>query len=112
MILCFELSMPGRGSWNGGWSGEDSFYAICKTFPNSIKSTKKCLEIVEKGYYSYSWSDGWRAAVTVKQVDSKQAKSIKSKSKGFCGYDWMVDSIINYGAIYASHEIPSRRESV
>ena len=28
MIVCFELSMPNVGSWNGKWSGEDRRYII------------------------------------------------------------------------------------
>jgi hypothetical protein len=27
------------------------------------------------------------------------------KSDGFSGYDWMVDSILDYGKIMATHEI-------
>jgi hypothetical protein len=27
----FTLSMPGRSSWNGGWSGEGRHFAIVRT---------------------------------------------------------------------------------
>lgn len=33
-------------------------------------------------------------------VTGEQARTIRKKSEGFCGYDWMVDSILNDGAIY------------
>jgi hypothetical protein len=29
----------------------------------------------------------------VRAVDAKEARQIRKKSEGFCGYDWMIDSI-------------------
>lgn len=104
MILSFRLSMPGRNSWNGGWSGEDRLYVITKTF-TSKKSIEKARKILEKGYYSYCWSDGWRAGIEVSEVSSKEAARLRKKSAGFCGYNWMVDTIISYGEPMASHEV-------
>ena len=110
MILCFELSMPGVSSWNGKWSGEDDYYAIVKTLRNTNKNQEIVERVLKNNYYTYRWSDGWCAAVEVKQVNSIEARRARKKSKGFCGYNWMVDSIIRYGKIYASHEIPTRKE--
>jgi hypothetical protein len=93
MNISFELSMPGRNSWNGRWSGESTVYAIVYSF-------RKMPTTFKLGYYSYDFGDGWRAAVTVREVDKPTAKMLKKRSKGFCGYDWMVDSIISDGAIY------------
>ena len=95
--VCFKLSMPGCPSWNGKWSGEGSFYAIVVKFPEVQK--EKFDKVMKESYYSYSWPDGWRAAIDVTEVDAKQARQIKKNSRGFCGYDWMVDSIIKDGVI-------------
>lgn len=96
MILAFELSMPGRNSWNGGWSGEKKRYVIVKSFRGK-KREEKAAKILARGYYSYSWEDGWRAGIEVKQVDAKQAASLRRVSDGFCGYNWMVQTILDYG---------------
>ena len=105
MTLVFILSMPGRASWNGRWSGEDNLYAIVKSFTGK-KGKEKAEKILEIPHYSYGWSDGWRAAIQVSQVDSAAAKRYRKNSKGFCGYDWMVESIVKHGAIYTDHEKP------
>lgn len=103
MTLVFILSMPGRASWNGRWSGEDRCYAIVKSFTGK-RGKEKAEEILKQGYYSYGWSDGWRAGIEVKQVDSDQARKYRKNSKGFCGYDWMVKSIIDHGVITTEHD--------
>ncbi len=106
MKIAFILSMPGSPSWNRRWSGEGNLYAIIQSFTGK-KGAAKAEEILTKSYYSYGWSDGWRASIKVKQVDAAEAKKIKTASRGFCGYEWMVESILSHGAIYASHdEIP------
>jgi len=99
MILCFELSMPNRGSWNGKWSGNGNYYAITKNMGRSKKKVKKAEAILKKGCYRYNFGDGWVAGVSVKQADAKEAAKIRRKSKGFSGYDWMVGSIISRGRI-------------
>lgn len=91
MLISFELSMPGVNSWNGRWSGRDKVHAIVKTF------TKNHPKL---GYYSYDFGDGWRAGITVREVTVPAAKMLRKQSSGFCGYDWMVDSIISDGDIY------------
>lgn len=101
MILSFTLSMPGNNSWNGKWSGQDNFYAIVKHFGSSKKSKEKAEKILKDGYFSYDFGDGWRAGISVKQVDSATARKIRKQSRGFCGYDWMVESILNKGYIEA-----------
>lgn len=111
MTLVFTLSMPGRASWNGRWSGEDRIYAITKNFTTK-KGKEKAAKILADGYYSYRWSDGWAAGISVKEVTSQEARKIRKKSQGFCGYDWMVDSIMAHGAIYASHDEIPKQEGV
>ncbi len=90
MTLVFVLSMPGCASWNGRWSGEGKLYSIVRRFRGKSP---------EPGHYSYAWPDGWRASVEVRQVDFSEARRLRRNSKGFCGYDWMVDSIVKHGRI-------------
>ena len=90
MLISFELSMPGNNAWNGRWSGEGSCYAMVKSFR---KNPPKL------GYYDYNFGDGWRAAVTVREVTASAAAKLRKQSKGFAGYDWMVDEIIQHGRI-------------
>ena len=104
MYLAFILSMPGCPSWNGKWSGEGRLFCIVRKF-DSQKAQAKAAEIAAKGYYSYGWSDGWRAGIEVKVVDGQEARKLKAKSAGFNGYDWMVNTIIDYGKPMADHEV-------
>lgn len=97
LILIFTLSMPGNNSWNGKWSDEGRSYAIRHKLTTQ-KAIKKARSFI--GYHSYNFGDGWRAGVEVKEVDSITAKKIMKGSQGFCGYDWMVESILRDGKIY------------
>ena len=100
MLIVFELSMPNVGSWNGKWTGEKDYHARVRRFCGN--DLPKAREILAKKSYDYNFGDGWRAEVDVMQVDSKEAARIRKKSVGFCGYDWMIDSIIHKGDIYNS----------
>lgn len=111
MQLAFTLSMPSRNSWNGKWSGEDKLYVIVKTFTGT-KEIAKAVEVAAKHSYSYRWSDGWAARIDVKVLQPGDAKRLRAKSQGFCGYDWMVTSILSHGAIYAAHEVPEKQRAV
>lgn len=110
MILAFHLSMPNCASWNGRWSGEGRKYVIVKTF-RSKKAIEKAIKIRDTGYYHYSWPDGWGAGITVKEVDSSQAKKLRRESHGFAGYDWMVRTICDYGQPMADHEVKQYLEA-
>lgn len=110
MILAFKLTMPNRGSWNGGWSGENRLYVITKTFTGKKKEEAK--KILEKGSYHYSWGDGWGANIYIEEVTPQKAAQLRKKSHGFSGYDWMVDTIIRYGQPLASHEIAPYLEKI
>ena len=59
------------------------------------KRTEKAKAILAKGYFSYNFGDGWRAAIEVTKVEAKEASKLRRQSAGFCGYDWMVESIID-----------------
>jgi hypothetical protein len=96
--------MPGSPSWNGRWSGEGRCYAILKKF-TSLKAKKKAAELIAARSFAYRWDDGWYASISVKEVAKTEARQIRKASQGFCGYDWMVESILERGTILADHEI-------
>ena len=104
MYLAFFLSMPGCPSWNGRWSGEGRTYVIIKQFKTK-KSMIKAAKILSEGYYHYSFGDGWAAGITVKEVSGSEVRKLRKASVGFAGYDWMVDSIIDYGEIMNSAQV-------
>lgn len=97
MNLIFILTMPNNNSWNGKWSGAGNLYALIRPV------TKKKAEALNGKTFSYNFGDGWRASVQVfaprDRIDTTQTRR---NSKGFCGYDWMVDSILRDGAIYGA----------
>lgn len=86
--------MPNVGSWSGKWSGAGKTYAIVKNLNMRHFSFKL-------GLYDYDFGDGWRASITVREVDKGTAAMLRKQSAGFCGYEWMVDSIIQHGEIKA-----------
>ena len=96
-MIVFELTMPGKGSWNGKWSQEGTCFARIR------KERDVPKEYWNKDFY-YGWDDGWTACVSVTQMPAAQARKIERKSKGFCGYDWMIKSIIECGEILTDKE--------
>ena len=97
MTLAFLLSMPGNNAWNGKWSGEGRCYAVVKSFTG--KRAQR-LEAIAGQSFGYNFGDGWFARIEVKAVDATEARKLRKASQGFCGYEWMIDSIIADGAIY------------
>ncbi|ERT42617.1 hypothetical protein [Fusobacterium nucleatum] len=102
-ILCLTLSMPKNNSWNGKWSGEESYFVRTKRITENRKRKLEILGIdfnkKDEYYFIYDFQDGWIAKVTVKIVSNKEEKKINKKSRGFCMYDWMIDNILNNGKI-------------
>ena len=98
----FKLSMPGRASWNGRWSGEDRNYTIVR----SMSRTAAEALVGEKNHatWSHRWSDGWLAVVEARIV---RAGERLKKSDGFSGYDWMVANIIAHGSTCAPGQVPA-----
>lgn len=102
----FRLSMPGRASWNGRWSGEDKNYTIVRTL---TASQAALLFRAAHGYsqpasFFHRWSDGWCAEVSARIL---RAGERPKKSDGFHGYDWMVDNIIAHGKTTAPGQVVS-----
>lgn len=102
-MIVFELTMPGRGSWNGAWSGDGRRYI--RTRP------ERCVPkaIVGKEY-EHNFGDGWCALVSTYKVPAREAEKLRKVSVGFANYDWMIDSIIQYGEILTSNEQRRRNE--
>lgn len=97
VYLVFELTMPGRGSWNNKWSGErDKHYNICKV-PYSLYK-ERYSDFDGKDWW-YNWGDGWVASISCETVDSQHINGYRKANAGFCGYDWMVQSIMKDGTI-------------
>jgi hypothetical protein len=99
MLVSFELSMPSNNSWNGRWTGEGRLYARVVNVGASKKAREKYEKLI--GYHTYSFGDGWRAAITVREVTSGAARKLRKDSQGFCGYDWMIASLRQWGKILA-----------
>ena len=100
MRLIFKLSMPQNNAWNGKWSGEGNLYAVIRNFGTAQKTRVRLQPIIDEGYFYYNFGDGWGAAVEVYEcVSMAEARSIMKRSRGFCGYEWMIDSILTYGDI-------------
>lgn len=102
MILAFRLSMPRVGSWNGHWSGEGHNYVLVRSVGRSTKAQENAISLLANPYYRFSFGDRWAAAVTVTEVNRNEAAKLRRTSDGFCGYDWMVKSLLRYGEIRAS----------
>lgn len=97
-LLSFELTIPNVGSWNGKWTGSDKKYYIVKSLDNKTSNNIIGEGEPSKNYY-YNFGDGWGANIRVERVDSRKGNKRRRRSAGFCGYGWMVDSIIKYGKI-------------
>jgi hypothetical protein len=105
MIIGFILTMPNIGSWNGKWSGSKSTYYRSRHFSKKdfMKSTLKDIDLEKGDNFYYSFGDGWGANIEVKIVDVYTNKKLTKLSKGFCGYDWMIDSILSHGKILSNY---------
>lgn len=95
MAIVFELTMPEKGSWNGKWTGEGENYTRLwdeRKVPKDLWDTK----------HFYRWDDGWAACVSVRRMPINVARKITRGSKGFCGYDWMIKTLVSDGYIHDS----------
>lgn len=89
--LVFILSMPNVGSWNNKWTGSENIYAVKRKVKDDLA---KLIMRDEETYYDYDFGDGWRASIEVKVLPAKEVNKIIKKSRGFYGYEWMVESIL------------------
>jgi hypothetical protein len=85
--------MPVTNSWNGGWTGEDKNLTIIRKL--DYDTVIDMLGTERRRSWFHVWDDGWLACVEARVLKSGERAK---KSDGFCGYDWMVDNIISFGA--------------
>ena len=97
MNLCFTLTMPGVKTWNGTWSGAENLYARVVSFRGK-KDIEARLPLAGR-CFDYDFGDGWRASVSVREIDGREVRKVRKASRGFCGYEWMIDSILKDGRI-------------
>lgn len=102
--ISFELTMPNVGSWNGKWTGAQNKYYVIRKFDNQtvsklMENARLTDEKIPYKSHHYNFGDGWSANVTMQIVDAKEANKRRKISSGFCGYEWMIDSIISHGQI-------------
>lgn len=96
-MIVFELTMPNINTWNNHWSGET------KRFIRLRQNNCVPDDLIDNDYY-YNFSDGWTACISVTKMSATEAHKLEKKAKGFCGYDWMITSIIKYGDIRTEQE--------
>ena len=92
-MLIFILTMPRVNTWNNSYSGKKDLFAIKR------KATNKIEESLDGEVFDYDFGDGWGARVSVNKIQASEANKIMRRSKGFYGYEWMVDSILSKGLI-------------
>ena len=93
--------MPNSGSWNGRWSGEKDRHCIIRDYSEKdFENYKKNLI----GTWFYRWDDGWTACINGDEITRETATKLKRLKTSFCGYDWMVGSIVKYGKIMTPNE--------
>lgn len=92
----FILTMPNCGSWNGKWTGEGNNYTRTRKI---INRNKPIYPELKEGNHYYNFGDGWGANVEVKFITKSEAKMADKTTKGFSGYEWMIDSIIKNNKI-------------
>ena len=91
MRVKFTLSTPRNNSWDNKWSGASKNY-----FKVISIAEKKAVDLITQRNFSYNFGDGWVAMIKVERASGRQPKS-----DGFCGYEWMIDSIKQHGEIKA-----------
>jgi hypothetical protein len=62
----------------------------------------RALDIIKQYQRQCSdFGDGWGANVRMEAINSLEARMRRKVSSGFCGYEWMIDSIIKNNKIIA-----------
>lgn len=93
--IVFLLSMPKNNSANGKWTGDGKVHAIILP-KGKVGNVERILHTAP---FTYDFGDGWVAQIDVKFLNTYDASEIKKNNEGFCGYDWMVKSILDNGTI-------------
>ena len=88
MLLCFELVTPEA----------DQSWTKVHHLVRSTQATMRGEAILKQTPYIYK-QEGGTIQINVSQVAGQEARKIRNKSAGFCGYDWMISSILEHGEI-------------
>lgn len=91
--IVFSLSMPHSPSWNGRWSGEDKKHLYFQHVSD------KLAVALDGQSWDYHWDDGWCALIDAKIVSREERRKLSKQNAGFCGYEWMIQSILAFGRI-------------
>jgi hypothetical protein len=91
--------MPSNNAWNGKWTGADKNYTKVCNMGQGKKADAHAQKILDNSPYYYDFGDGWTASVSVHKVAGSTIRAARKRSDGFCGYEWMIDSIIMHGEI-------------
>jgi hypothetical protein len=97
--LIFRLSMPGTGPNGERWNSDNRVHALIRPVPRNLKSTENANKLLAAKSWRYDFGDGWIAQVDVEQGTQQTVHRARRLSQGFCGYDWMVASILEHGEI-------------
>ena len=92
-MIVFELTMPNKGSWNGKWADEHRRHI-------RLRREREVPKMYVGRDFYYRWDDGWEACVSVSKLPYDDAIKLNNQSSGFCGYGWMINSIIQDGYIH------------
>ena len=92
-MIVFKLTMPNVRSWNGKWTEAD------RVFVRTADERKVPKKLHDKDFF-YRWEDGWTACVSVRKMPVNEARKLERRSNGFCGYDWMIKSLMQDGYIH------------
>lgn len=105
MKVSFQLTMHNVGSWNGQWTGSAKKYYHTisirkKTGPGwSKQNINELLNGRDAANFHYNFEDGWSANIKMEIVSESECRRRTKQSAGFCGYKWMIDSILKHGKI-------------
>ena len=64
----------------------------------NVRENKRGLEGKS---FSYRWEDGWSVVIQCRKITALEARKYRvlEQRNKFCGYEWMVDSIMEFGEI-------------
>jgi hypothetical protein len=104
MKVSFQLTMPNVGSWDGKWTGASKKYYVIRVFRGKEGSAflKGPMQSENKKGFYYNFGDGWSANVCAEIVDAVEARKREKQSAGFCGYEWMINSIVKHSKIISA----------
>lgn len=94
--LAYKLTMPHANTVSGRWTREKDLH--CRVQRVREANWDNVKRLVGNTYF-YDFSDGWVAQIDVTLVNEKRAKELKRQSTGFCGYEWMIKSILTTNEI-------------